>query len=248
MKDARPVQLSIVVGLTVLASTCTDPYKAPPLPTPPTVTSTAVAIVLTATPGTGATLGQFFLSITVNDSQGHGVPSIAVALTTTAGALSPNTATTDAGGLAQAKLEATRAARVTARAGDLTATLDVDSEIPLTVTLSMAPPSPEEDQAVTFTATQTGAAPARFSWAFGTGATAETTTGSTTYAYPSDGTYQVHVAVVDPNGRRGSASGAIRVAPRPTATTTTTTIPPTLGVVLSCIRSPRSCRPYATLP
>jgi len=111
---------------------------------------------------------------------------------------------------------------------------------PLTVSLSIGRSNPTVGDPISFVAT-TGTTISQADWAFGNGATDRTTRGSTGYAYPTAGTFQVQVTVTASDGRTAADATTVTVARRPSPTTPTNPTPPPPSdflVRLTCTASP----------
>jgi hypothetical protein len=104
----------------------------------------AAVISVTASPqALPATGGASTIAARVSDQQGNGVIGVPVSFSTSAGTLSPTTATTDDKGVASTTLLTTAAATVTATTGGATATLSGTVAITLSprTTIAITPPS-----------------------------------------------------------------------------------------------------------
>ena len=198
----------------------------------------AASISLSANPQVvPASGGMSTITATVFDANDNALPGVAVSFTTTAGTLSPSTATTDASGRATTTLTTNAAATVTATAGagiTTAPTVAVGVMAPINVTLGtptgiglpsnggVAPPY-LVGRPVNFTATVaangSGSAPVidHYAWNFGDGATTTTTSGAASHVYtspaggPAGGGYTVTVTAVGLDGATGTAQTVIQV-------------------------------------
>jgi PKD repeat protein len=215
----------LVCGLFVAA--CNSPTSNTPAP-PPVNLSTPAHILINFTAGTGTNGGRAEIRVTVQNAISTPLASIAVQFSTTAGELTPTSATTDDKGVATVTLSAdpTDAPIVTASVGSLKSKLPIAIQAPTAAPPPATPPStppptpnPPSNLMLTMpTAGTTGtavtftvSAPANagpLDWTFGDGQTAY----STTHTFTTANTYNV---TVNATGIGKAASGKIAIADRP---------------------------------
>jgi PKD domain/Bacterial Ig-like domain (group 1) len=258
--------ISVVVA--VITAACAADLPSSPEPTPLPKAGTPTTLELAITPGIGDQGGTAAISVHVLDAFGAPVVSLPVALTSTAGTISPAQVTTDGAGRATAFLQAapgsvtvtasiangpTRSAPVavqplppplpTPTPAPTPAPTPEPPRPPLTVTIFITPQA--AGQPTTFSlATQAIASAA---WDFGDSATLTTTTPFTSHVYGAGGSYPVTVIVRDSQGRTASASATAVIpaaAPVPA--------PPSSALVtFSCTVAPHGsntvCNVSATL-
>jgi len=175
---------------------------------------------------------QVDIAATVLTADGRFVPNVVVRFSVSSGTVTPADGTTDSSGTVRTTLTPSdsqtilraQAANIEVSSTLLTPPLPspptpqpppaptpAPEPPPLTVTLFVTPQV--AGQATSFAlATQ---AIMSATWTFGDGATATTTTPSTTHVYTSAGTYHASVTVIDTRGRSASNSTTVTIAPAP---------------------------------
>jgi len=176
-------------------------------------------VVVRADPSSvGALGGTVTIIATVRDANGNPVPGVPVTFSTTAGELSPASATTDANGEARASLTTAREAKVTASAGSKSADVTVTYVAAPTVAVTVTPTTPTIGEVVTFAITVTpaanGTAIESMRIEFGDGGTANLGNASTSvsHVYSTPGTYTVRIIVRDVTGQESEQATVIAVS------------------------------------
>jgi GH25 family lysozyme M1 (1,4-beta-N-acetylmuramidase) len=114
----------VILGLVVLTAACAA--HTPGAPTPIAVPAPVPAsLTLTSVSGIGASAGQVFVDATVLDAAGKGIGGSVVHFSTTAGTFPADNITADGGGLAQATVNTTATATITATTGPVSGQLTV---------------------------------------------------------------------------------------------------------------------------
>src|SRR3990167_1972424 len=189
-----------------------------------------------AAAATATSLGDVLLNLRVLDATNRGVPGETIFLTTTTGTLNHASVVTGPTGTAQAIVNTTRSAIVTAQARTFTATTKaIAYSLPLSVSAGANPSNPFKGDDVAFSASVSGGiAPFTYAWTFGDGSSG--TGDSPTHRYSSDGSKNIHLTVTDADDRTGTTSTSVTVqsdpvilppppAPAQTLTTTITCTP-----------------------
>ena len=199
----------------------------------------ATRIVVTATPQALAwNGGTTTVSARVEDEQGNGLLGVPVSFGTTAGTLTPTTATTDANGIARASLTTTAAATVTANAG--AATGDVDITLQARTDLTITPPSGSitigVPAAFTFGVSGTGTSVSNAIVDWGDGATtslgALVGTRTVSHLFDDTGSVRVTLSADDASNVRTSVSTEVVVVPM-TVTLAASPAAPTAGTAVT---------------
>jgi PKD repeat protein len=248
----RKLPLGVIgVVVAVFTAACAADLPSPGVPTPLPKAGTPTTLELAITPGIGDQGGTAAIGVRVLDAFGAPVVNLAVALTSTAGTISPDQITTDGAGRGTAVLQAapgsvtvtasiangpTRSAPVAVQplppplpaptpAPTPTPTPEPPRP-PLTVTIFVTPQ--QAGQSTTFSlATQ---AISSATWDFGDAATLTTTTPFASHVYGAGGSYPVTVIVRDTQGRTASASATAVIPPAPAPPPP----PPALSVTIGC--------------
>jgi PKD repeat protein len=168
----------------------------------------AETVVVRAEPSSVNTQGGTVAIIaTVFDAGGGAVPGVSVTFSTTAGALSASTATTDANGEARTSLTTARQAEVTANAGSKNAKVTVSYIAAPTIAITASPTAPSIGEVVTFQITLTPSEVGNpiesmhIEFGDGSGADLGNATTSVSHVYATPGTYTVRVTVRDVTGQ-----------------------------------------------
>jgi PKD repeat protein len=175
-------------------------------------------LVLRAEPtSVGAAGGTVALIATVRDVSGNGIAGVPVTFSTTAGQVSPATATTDGTGEAKTSLTTTRQSTVTASAGSKTATVEITYNAAPTIAVTVNPEAPTIGEVVTFAITVTPAADVpvqSIAIDFGDGSRTSLGASSTSasHVYSKPGTFTVRVTVRDVTGQQTEQATVISVA------------------------------------
>ena len=169
--------------------------------------------------------GTATIVASVLDAVGNRLSGVPVTFSTTAGTLSPTSATTDSNGDAQVSLTTNREAKVTARAADKTSeiTVTVGDNVPIAVNVTASSTTPQRCQPVTFTAAATPSTEtvSFYDWQIRSNLDAENedirTTGTQlTRSFRTTGNKLIIVTATTPDGRRGFGQTQINVQPETT--------------------------------
>jgi adhesin/invasin len=164
-----------------------------------------------------ATGGTVQLIAAVRDATGNAVPGVSVTFSTTAGQLSPASATTDANGEARSSLATTRQAEVTASVGTKSAKVTVTYTAAPTIAVTVTPTAPAIGEVVTFAITVTPATdvPIRsiqIDFGDGTRTNLGASSTSASHVYSVPGTFTVRVTVTDVTGQTSEHATIIAVS------------------------------------
>jgi hypothetical protein len=162
------------------------------------------AVLVSATPSTVPSQGgTVTISASAVDASGNRLRGVPVSFSTTAGTLSASSAISDQNGEATVTLTTNRAATVTVRAGNQTATATIAVGTPAGIGLTISPTAPLVRQPVTLTITPTiatgGVAPlVTVNWGDGTTETVGVVASArtVTHVYQSAGSYTIGVTAV----------------------------------------------------
>jgi hypothetical protein len=205
----RRVRAVLVLVAAVLVASCG--YDAPDPVTGPTILPTPATITLQVLQSDAETV----IRADVRAIDRQPVPAVVVRFSSSIGAISPAESRADIAGVAYARWSGLGEAIITATAGTASASTTVSRALkPLEVFLSVTPLVRYAPG--TFTATASGLIePVRYAWTFGDGATAVTSTNSTTHTYQNDDATQAGVTVTDGAGRIGTATTRLVIAQPP---------------------------------
>jgi hypothetical protein len=203
-------------------------------------------ITLTANPGAVSATrgGSAVLTASVFDENGNPVPGVPVNFTATAGQLLNTQVLTDDSGIARTSLTTSLQAVVTATAGAVTSS-NVTIAVNNAPRVSITPPSTltvntQGSFSYTITTdTNVGIRSGLINWGDGT-SQAVSTSGTTSKAYSSAGSYTVTISATDVNGETGTGQttvfvtgaglvGTLAASPNPTTTSVITTMTVTLA-------------------
>ena len=179
----------------------------------------AERVIVTATPQTlGPAGGTSTVTARVEDVSGLGVSGIPVSFSTTAGALSPATANTDASGVATTTLSTTREATVTANVAGKTAEVIVGLNPRTGISITGPAQAVAAGLPATFTVNVGSEANVRdvvVNFGDGTQQSLGALTGETTvqHVYNDDGTYTVTARAVDATGFTEQVSTSVTILP-----------------------------------
>jgi adhesin/invasin len=196
-------------------------------------------LVLRAEPSSvGANGGTVQIIATVRDATGNPIVGVPVSFSTTAGQISPASATTDASGEARSSLTTTRQAEVTASAGSKSAKVTVTYTAAPTIAVSVTPTAPAIGEVVTFTITVTPATDVpvqSIDIDFGDGTHTDLGASSTSasHVYATPGTFTVRVTVKDVTGQTSQQATVIAVSAVVAVSLTATPQDPSLNELVN---------------
>src|SRR3990167_5669380 len=224
----------IASGLT----TCSAITPTAPMPVALSTIGPPASLTIAAA-ATATSLGDVLLNLRVLDATNRGVPGETIFLTTTTRPLNHASVVTGPTGTAQAIVNTTRSAIVTAQARTFTATTKaIAYSLPLSVSAGASPSNPFKGDDVAFTASVTGGiAQFTYAWTFGDGSSG--TGDSPTHRYSSDGSKSIRLTVTDADDRTGttSTSGTVQTDP---VVVIPPPAPPPSGLVVALTCTPES--------
>lgn len=236
----------LAAGLVVGLVGCAAHLPTGPEAVLPTAQTTPASIRLTLASRPDRT---YDVTATVLTADGHFVKDVTLTFTMDAGTVTPETATTNGNGVAQAVASTVASATLTVAGGSLTASTRVDGVAPpVTIPpIEQPPPTPLPPPSISLQPTTTtvgvstffatdafvsGGQPVRTtSWTFGDGGTVTHAGSSASHTYTTAGTFTATVTATDALGRRASTSApvtvnAVIIPPPPP--------PPTLSASITC--------------
>lgn len=210
------MRVAAAVLLVVLSAACQDPAvpKYELNPGGPTV-QIPTTLKIAAQSGTGSSAHQGFITASLRDQEGRGIPDVMLTFTTSKGIIEPATAKTDINGSVRTTVTNGTDVRVTVSGAGLTNGVDVLLSASLSVGLSIGRAEKNVPTKLEATIAGEATAPVRFAWTFGDGQVAQTEVNSIVHTWAEDGTVHVSVSVTDAIDRVGTTSTSVLVRDNP---------------------------------